>query len=141
MAILMPVVHGFTIDNELYLDTRVPFQYRGNGKSAAARAFELSALVSFLEANIALPGAPSQATVTLASSAVAISGGKLLEKIVVIGSGPFFLGTAAAGTDIIDAGTAQTTGAVFVVDRYFLTSATLHFSGFSGTLTVKLYTR
>jgi len=41
-------VHTFSIDNELFDDTRVPFQYRGGSKTNERRAFELSALFDYI---------------------------------------------------------------------------------------------
>jgi hypothetical protein len=137
----MAQVHTFSLDNELFLDTRVPFQYRGGAKTNTRRAFELSALVDFVAANMtASPFSVQSATVSN-NGTVAVSAGRMVAKIVVIGasSGNFNLGTTASGTEILDGETFDTDGAVYALDRYFHSGGTLHFSGgFSGSLTVKL---
>ena len=138
-------VHLFPLDNELFSDTRVPFQKRGGGKSPNARGFELGALVDFVQANISLPDAGvSTATVTTGSPNVAISAGKLVEKIVVIGSSvaTFQMGTTPGSSNILDnTSEYNPSGAVFVFNQYFNNAGQLCFSAFSGTLTVKVYTR
>lgn len=139
----MPKVHLFTLQNELYDDTRIPFQYRGNGQAAEARAFELSYLLSWIEANISLASnAFSVQTETVSNNGtVAVAAGRLVAKVVVIGgsSGTFNLGTTASGTELIDTGSFDTDGAVYALDNYFHSGGTLHFSGgFAGSLTVKL---
>lgn len=53
----MAKVHTFALDNDLYTDTRIPYQYRGGGRPNTRRAFELSALLAFIEANIGLEAA------------------------------------------------------------------------------------
>jgi hypothetical protein len=141
----MPQVHLFTLDNDLFIDTRVPFQARGNGKTPAARAFELGALVDFVQANLTLPDANVlTATVTTGSPNIAIAAGKLVEKIVVIGSSvaTFQMGTTPGSSNILDnTSEYNTSGAVFVFNQYFNNAGQLCFSAFSGTLTVKVYTR
>lgn len=134
-------VHEFTLDNTLYSDTRVPYQYRGGGRSNTKRAFELSALVTFVLASVpANPLSVQTASVTSGSPSIAVSAGRLVSKIVVIGgsSGTFNLGTGPGGDDILAGENYDTDGAVYVLERYFGSSGTLYFDGFSGTLTVKL---
>jgi len=137
----MAKVHEFAIDNELFVDTRVPYQYRGGSKTNVRRAFELSALVDFVAANMA-PSPYSVQTATVSNNGTVVVGSaRMVSKVVVIGgsSGTFNLGTSASGTDILDGESFDTDGAVYVIERYFHTSATLHFSGgFAGSLTVKL---
>ncbi len=137
----MAQVHTFSLITELYDDTRFPLQYLGNGQPAAARQVELSVLLAWIEENIT----PSPFSVQSASVAndgtVAVSAGRMVEKIVVIGggSGTFNLGTTASGTEILEAESFDTDGAVYSIDRYFHSGGTLHFSGgFAGSLTVKL---
>jgi hypothetical protein len=137
----MAKVHEFALDNELYNDTRIPFQYRGNGKSNTRRAFELSALVDFVSTN--LPASPFsvQSASVSNNGTVAVSAGRMVAKLVVIGgsSGTFNLGTSSGATDIMEGGTFDTDGAVYALDNYFHSGGTLHFSGgFSGSITVKL---
>lgn len=139
----MPKVDLFTVENDLYSDTRVPFQYLGNSQPPAARAFELSALLDWIEANISLPSnAFSVQTATVSNDGtVAVSAGRMVAKIVVIGgsSGTFNLGTSASGTEIMEGASFDTDGAVYALDNYFHSGGTLHFSGgFAGSLTVKL---
>lgn len=140
----MAKVDTFTLQNTLYSDTRIPFQFRGNGQSAAARAMTLATLLAWIEANISISGSdPVTATITSGAPSAAIPAGKLLEKIVVIGSGSgaFALGTTVAGNDLFDSEPYDTNGSVFILEKYYLTSGNIYFSGFSGTLTVKLYYR
>lgn len=137
----MAKVHEFALDNELFTDTRVPFQYRGGSKTNMRRAFELSALVNFVAAN--LPASPfSVQSATVANNGtVAVSAGRVVAKVVVIGgaSGTFNLGTSASGTEVLEGEGFDTDGAVYALDRYFHSGGTLHFSGgFAGSLTVKL---
>jgi hypothetical protein len=141
----MAQVHLFPLDNNLHADTRVPFQFRGGGQGAAARAFQLSALVSFMQDNLAIPNVgPNEATVTLAAPNVIIGAGVLVEKIVVIGTttGTFQLGTTPGSSNILDNSSEYTpNGTVFAFNQYFHAAGLLCFSGFTGTLTVKIYTR
>ncbi len=140
----MAKVDTFTLQTTLYSDTRIPFQFRGNGLPAAPRGVELSVLLAWIEANISINGAdPVSASITTGAPSVAIPAGKLLEKFVVIGaaSGTFSLGTTVSGTDLFESEPYDTNGAVFVIEKYFKTAGNIYFSGFTGTLTVKLYYR
>lgn len=83
----------------------------------------------------------SSTTINSATTSIAVGFGKLISKIIVIGStsGTFSVGTSAGGTQILNAESFDTDGAVFALDRYFHTGGTLHFSGYgAATLTVKL---
>lgn len=137
----MPKVHLFPLTTDLYDDTRLPLQYLGGGEPAEASQVELSVLLAWIEANMtASPFSVQSATVSDGGT-VAVSAGRLVAKIVVIGgsSGTFNLGTTASGTEIMEAATFDTDGAVYALDNYFHSGGTLHFSGgFAGSLTVKL---
>jgi hypothetical protein len=122
----MAQVHTFSLITQLYEDTRLPLQFLGGGNTPAARQVELSTLLAWIESNITVP------------SAFAV---KLISKIVIIGSasGTVSVGTSSGGTQILEAESYDTDGAVFAVDKYFHNSGTLYFSGFGAhTLTVKL---
>ena len=137
----MSQVHNFPLTTNLYDDTRLPFQYPGNGGAPAALQVELSVLLAWIESNMT-PSAFSVQSATVANNGtVAVSAGRLVAKVVVIGgsSGTFNLGTTASGTEILEGETFDTDGAVYVIDRYFNSGGTLHFSGgFAGSLTVKV---
>lgn len=139
----MAQVHTFSLITDLYDDTRLPLQYLGNGQPAAARQVELAVLLAWIEANITLASnAFSVQTATVSNNGtVAVSAGRMVAKVIVIGSAPgtFNLGTSASGTEIMEGGTFDTDGAVYAIDNYFHSGGTLHFSGgFAGSLTVKL---
>jgi len=140
----MAKVDTFTLQNTLYSDTRIPFQYRGNGQSAAARAMTLDTLLAWIEANISISGSdPVAATITSGAPSVAIPAGKLLEKIVVVGSGSgtVSIGTSSGGNDLFNSEPYDSNGSVFILEKYFKNAGTIYFSAFSGTLTVKIYYR
>lgn len=140
----MSLVHNFSLLSEVYADTRLPLQYPGNGAAAAPRQITLVTLLAWLQANLDLPDSGvSEATVTTGAPSVAIAAGRLVEKIVVVGStsGTFNLGTSAGGTQILEAENYDGGGHVYAFDKYFLSAGSLFFSGFSGTLTVKIYSR
>lgn len=139
----MPKVHLFTLENDISPDSRVPFQALGGGKTPAARAFELSALLAWIEANITLPTSPfsvQSVSVTTGSPNVSVSAGRLVLGFAVTGSGSgtFNLGTAPGGSDILGAEAYDTVGQFYFVPRFYPTSGSLCFDGFSGTLTVKI---
>ena len=131
----------FSLKTVLHPDTRIPGQYPGNGDAAVPFAFELAALMDFINANIQV--GPTVYNVPIGTPSVAVAAGKLIEKIVVIGTttGTFKLGTTPGGTEILDGESFDTDGAVFAFDQYFHTAGSLYFSGFTGTLTVKIYAR
>lgn len=137
----MPKVHLFPTISELKSGFRLPLQYLGTSETPAASAVSDSVLLAWIEENItASPFSVQSATVSDGGT-VAVSAGRLVAKIVVIGgsSGTFNLGTTASGTEIMEAATFDTDGAVYALDNYFHSGGTLHFSGgFAGSLTVKL---
>lgn len=139
-------VNTFPLITELYDDTRVPLQYPGNGAAAAAKQFELSVLLAWLQANLdfgASSGPVSVSTTTVETDhpSIAVSAGRMIAKVIVTGdgSGTFDLGTSSGGNQILDGESFSTTAAVFAIDKYFPSGGTLYFSGFStAILTVKL---
>lgn len=140
----MAKVDTFALQTTLYSDTRIPFQFRGNGLPAAPRGVELSVLLAWIEANISINGAdPITATITSGAPSIAISAGKLLEKFVIIGTatGTFSLGSTSGANDILAGEAYDTNGLVFILEKYYKNAGTIYFSGFTGTLTVKLYLR
>jgi hypothetical protein len=139
----MAQVHTFSLITQLYEDTRLPLQFLGGGNTPAARQVELSTLLAWIESNITVASAFTVTTssITSGSNTIAVGAGKLISKIVIIGSasGTVSVGTSSGGTQILEAESYDTDGAVFAVDRYFHSSGTLYFSGFGAhTLTVKL---
>lgn len=139
----MSLVHAFATVSELLPGFRIPFQYIGDGETPAARAIPDEILLAWIVAN--LPAVSSRlnvqtATGVAAAGTLAVSAEMMLSKVIVIGSttGTFSLGTTVSGTELIEAESFDTDGAVYVLDRYFHSGATLHFSGFAGTITVKL---
>lgn len=74
----------------------------------------------------------------------ALPAGTLLESIVVYGPTPgvITIEKSLAGGDLFTAEPYTTTGnPVFVCNEFFATAETLLFSGYSGTITIKLYFR
>lgn len=137
----MAQVHTFSLITEVYEDTRLPLQYPGNGQPPAPRQVELTVLLAWIEANMTQSPFSVQSASVANDGTVAVSAGRLVAKVVVIGgsSGTFNLGTTASGTEILEGESFDTDGAVYVIDRYFNFGGTLHFSGgFAGSLTVKL---
>ena len=139
----MAKVHTFPLVSDLYSDTRLPLQYLGGGESPAASQVALSTLLTFLEANLAFPSGPvtiSSATITGASNSMAIPAGRILSKVVVVSAGhdDFQLGTTDGGSELVEDGQSSTAGEVYVLERYFVSSGTIYFTGMSGNLTVKL---
>jgi hypothetical protein len=139
----MAQVHTFALESTLYSDTRLPLQYLGGSRSPAPRQVELSTLLAWIQANMGntSPMSVSSNSIDGSTTSIAVASGKMVSKIVVIGStsGTFSLGTSAGGTQILDGETFDTDGAVYTLDRYFHTGGTLHFSGYgAATLTVKL---
>jgi len=139
----MSKVHTFPLVSEVFEDTRLPLQYPGNGASPAPKQVELSLLLAWVESNITLPANPisiQSVSVTTGSPNVSVSAGRLALAFVITGSGSgtFNLGTAPGGSDILAGEAYDTTGMLYFVPRYFPTSGSLCFDGFSGTLTVKL---
>jgi hypothetical protein len=136
----MAAVHTFPLITELFDDTRIPLQYLGDGNPPAASAFELSLLADFLATKSRFQVTTS--SITTSAKSIAIAAGRLVAKIVVIGSasGTFALGTTPDGTEIHEKEDYDTDGAVFLLDRYFHSSGTLYFSAFGSgdTLTVKV---
>lgn len=139
----MALVHTFPLVDELKPGFRIPFQFLGTSETPAARAMEDTMLLAWIAAN--LPSSTSRlsvqtATGLAAAATLAVSAEMLLSKVIVIGSttGTFSLGTTVSGTELIDAESFDSDGAVYVLDQYFHSGATLHFSGFAGTITVKL---
>jgi len=80
------------------------------------------------------------------TTSVAIPAKSLIDKIVVIstGTGNIAAGTAAAGTQVL-ASTAYANGQTLITPTlapaYFAAAGTLHFSLYTGTITVRIYTR
>lgn len=136
----MGKVHLFPTKTVIYTDTKIAGQTPGNGDAATPFQIEMATVLQFIEDNIELK---QTAMVTTGAPSVAVAAGRLVEKIVVIGSGSgtFKLGTTSGGTEILDGESYSTTPAVFAFDQYFASAGALHFSGFSGTLTVKIYSR
>jgi hypothetical protein len=140
----MPQVHTFSLFTDLSDDTRIPIQYLGGSNSPAPRQFELSTLLTWIEANLTLPASPvtvESATINSGTTSIAVAAGKLVAKVIVVGSasGTFDMGTSGSGNEILDNENYDTNGAVYAIDQYFHTSGALHFSGYgSDTLTVKL---
>lgn len=137
----MAQVHTFSLITNLYNDTRLPLQYLGGGNPAAARQVELSVLLDWIETNLTASPFSVQSESVVNNGTVAVAAGRMVAKIVVIGSGSgtFNLGTTASGTEIMEGATFDTDGAVYALDNYFHSGGTLHFSGgFSGSITVKL---
>ena len=80
-------------------------------------------------------------TVTLTSGGtVAIPAGKILMLVVLIGgtTGTCNIGTSAGGNQYGEDVDFNTAGYSYQSPRYFGSAATLHFSGFAGSITVKL---
>jgi len=89
-------------------------------------------------------GNSSVATFTVVSGDPAIQVGakKLWEHMVIVGSGSgtVNVGSTAGGTEYWEGIAYDTTGSiVYSQPKYFHTASTIFFSGFSGTLTVKMY--
>lgn len=140
----MSQVHNFPLITTIFPDTRLPLQYPGDSFPPAPRQIEIATLLGFIEANLNIASAaPQTATITGASTSVSIPAGRLVEKIVVLGSGAgtFNLGSTAGANNILDTADYDADGAVHTFDRYFHAAGALHFSAFSGTLTVKIYSR
>lgn len=80
------------------------------------------------------------------TTSVAIPAKTLVDKIVVIatGTGNIAAGTAAAGTQVLGS-TAYANGQTLITPTlapaYFASAGTLHFSLYTGTITVRIYTR
>ncbi len=137
----MPKVHLFPTISELLPGWRMPLQYVGTGEPAAAVAAPDDVILAWILANLPTNPISVQTATVSNDGTVAVSAGRMVAKIVVIGgsSGTFNLGTTASGTEIMEGATFDTDGAVYALDAYFHSSGTLHFSGgFSGSLTVKL---
>ncbi len=139
----MAKVHDFALDNELFSDTRVPFQYRGGSKTNTRRAFELSALVDFVAANMDVALSVQSTTVsagTPEAQAVDIAANRLVLGVLVTGAAPgtFNLGTSPGGSDILGGEAYGTTSLFYFVPRFYPASGSLCFDGFSGTLSLKI---
>lgn len=139
----MSKVHTFPLISEAYSDTRLPLQYPGNGAAAAPKQMELSLLLSWIEANITLPTNPisvQSVSVTTGSPNISVSAGRLVLGFAITGggSGTFNVGTAPGGSDILGGEAYDNTGLFYFVPRFYPSSGSLCFDGFSGTLTVKL---
>lgn len=81
-------------------------------------------------------------TITTGDPAIQIGAKKLWEHTVIIGSGSgtVNIGSTAGGTEYWGAIDYDTSGSiVYSQPKYFHTAGTIFFSGFSGTLTIKLY--
>jgi hypothetical protein len=81
-------------------------------------------------------------TITTGDPAIQIGAKKLWEHTVIIGSGSgtVNIGSTAGGTEYWSAIDYDTSGSiVYSQPKYFHTAGTIFFSGFSGTLTIKLY--
>lgn len=139
----MAIVSGYTPVSPLYTNTRVPFQYRGGGLPNGQFSFELSTLIEFLAAN--QPGV-IPATITGGSPSVNIPAGRLVDTIVILlgsGSGVVNIGTSLGGSQIFENEIYDTTSESneFGCKHYFDTLSPIYFSGFTGTLSVKIFTR
>lgn len=139
----MAKVHEFTLDNDLYPDTRVPFQYRGGGKSNTRRAFELSALVAFVQANLGF-GSQVQ-TVSGSTYAYDIPAGVWLIAFAIEGSNTFTfnVGNTAGDDTIIYEGqrTADAPAQSFTTLLYGGDGGrTIYFSGLSGSNSITFLT-
>ena len=139
----MSKVHTFPLVSEVFDDTRLPLQYPGNGASPAPKQMELALLLTWIEANITFPAqivSVQSVSVTTGSPNISVSANRLVLGLLVTGSGSgsFNLGTAPGGSDILAGESYSTTPAFFFVSRFYGSSGSLCFDGFSGTLTVKL---
>lgn len=80
-------------------------------------------------------------TITTGSNSVGVPAGKVLEYFTAIhgsSSGVLIVGTTNGGSEIMDYANFDTAGYVNQVMRYFSTATTIYFTGFTGSLTVKL---
>lgn len=139
----MGKVSLYTTVGTLYTDTRLPFQFRGGGQPNGQYALELSTLIDFIAAN---PPGVIAASMSGGAGTVSIPDERLVQGFVILagsGSGTISVGRTVGGTDIFSSEAYDTSSASqeFGCFEYFDAAAPLYFSGFSGTITVKVYTR
>lgn len=80
-------------------------------------------------------------TITTGSNSVDVPAGKVLEYFTAIhatDSGVLIVGTTNGGSEILDYADFDTAGYVNQVMRYFDTATTLYFTGFTGSITIKM---
>lgn len=132
----------FPAESALYDDTKIPIQFRGGGRAAADKQVALSLLLEWIQDNLPPTGVSSN-SVSDPSLGLGVTAGRLIEKIIVIGggSGTFSLGTSLGDDSLLSGEAYNTSGEVYILEKYFNSGGSLYFSGFSGTLTVKMFYR
>lgn len=139
----MAEVHLFTDDTRsvLPLDAAFPLQRLGGGLSPAPRSVDIPLLVATVAAYLSLE--PEVQTVAN-NGTLTVPAGRLLRTIVVLQNGTsrtFNVGTTSGGLEVVDNATVQATKdePVGVLLHNQLSTQVLHFHGFTGSLSVKLY--
>lgn len=136
----MALVHEFPLTSNLYDDTRVPFQYPGNGEDPAADglAFSLAALRSYL---VEKKMYSTSEVVTTSTHTFSIPAGRWLVGIAVeSASGQSFnLGVSAGTDELIGLGTVTGGGGPESFPQVIYGGSagkTIYFSSLTGTLTI-----
>lgn len=135
----MPLVHQFPPESTLFADTKIPIQYRGGGRPAAARQIDLLSLAQWIQSNTA-PSFNVTATVSTPTHAQAIPSEKWCLALAVASSfaQTIDIGTTAGGDNIASGMQVSAGGTESVAILVYggTGGVSLHFSGLVGTSTI-----
>jgi hypothetical protein len=125
----------------LPIDAAFPLQRLGGGLSPAPRSADIPLLVATVAAYLSLE--PAVQTVAN-NGTLTVPAGRLLRYIVLIQNGTsrtVNVGLTSGGLEVVDGATVQATKdePIGVLVHNQAASQVLHFHGFSGSLSVKLY--
>lgn len=137
-------VHLFPTITTVYGDTKLAGQTPGNSGSPSAFQVSLNTILAWLAANL-LPDTTTAQTVA-SGGTLTVPAATLVDWIVIVSDGTartINIGTTSGGTDVADGETLATTTDLRLLKGLHKESGslTLHFSGFTGNIQVKLYTR
>lgn len=137
-------VHLFSTLTTVYGDTKLSGQTPGNSASPSPFQVSLNTILTWLAANLT-PDTTAAQTVA-SGGTLTVPAATLVDWIVVVSDGTartINIGTSTGGTDVADGEALEAAVDLRLLKGLHKESGalTLHFSGFTGNIQVKLYTR
>lgn len=140
----MTKVHLFPTISTVHADTKLAGQTPGSSAAPAAFQVTLSTILTWMQNNLTQPTTAVQSVAP--NGTISVPAGVLVDWIVIVSNGSartVNIGTTAAGTDVADTEAIGATEDLRLQRGLHSGSSpvVLHFSGFTGLLNVKIYTR